>query len=653
MSIFLTAATGLLALGAVDLTSAQAVTRSAPSAVPIAPTVPDAVDKPYPGGVIDIDIDASDTQRGAFRVTQTIPVAAGTTRLTLLYPMWRPGHHAPRGPLAELAGLTFTAGGKLLEWRRDPVEVSAFHVDLPADAKAVTAKFVYTSPLQPSEGRIVMTQEMLNLQWEMVSLYPAGYYVRQIRVKPSVTFPAGWTDAGALDGRRASGNRVTWAETDYETLVDSPLFAGAYFRKWDLGQGVTLNVVADKPEQLAAKPEHIAIHRALVREALATFGAKHFDRYEFLLALTDRMGGIGLEHHRSSENQLEPNAFIKWADYDWDRGLLPHEFAHSWNGKFRRPAKLWTPDYRQPMQGNLLWVYEGQTQFWGLIHAARSGLQSKDMALGQLANWAGTFSEQPGRQWRSVEDTTQDPIFAARKPKPYPSLTRNEDYYTEGALVWLEADQIIRGGTAGRKGIDDFARAFFGIRDGDWGVVPYEFDDVVSTLNGVYPFDWAKFLHARLETPGQPAPLGGIERGGYRLVWKDEPNPFDKARMAEAKFISLYHSLGLVIDKEGKVTGVRWDSPAFTAGIVSGAKILAINGTAYDQDGIKAAVTAAKTGKPLELLVQRGDRFQTIAVPYREGLRWPWLEKVPGKAPAGLDALLTPRVPAAGKPASK
>jgi predicted metalloprotease with PDZ domain len=638
-------APALFALAAAGIAAAQPVPRSAPVAVAIADTVPDAVDRPYPGGVIELDIDASDTRRGAFRVVETIPVAPGTRRLTLLYPQWRPGHHGPRGQLAELAGLSFAAGGQTLAWKRDPVEVNAFHVDVPAGTKAITARFVFTSPLQTSEGRIVMTQEMLNLQWEMLSLYPAGHYVRQIRVRPSVTFPAGWTDAGALDGRRAAGNRVSWAETDYETLVDSPLFAGLHFRKWDLGSGVRLNVFADKPEQLAAKPEHIAAHRALVGEALATFGSRHFDHYDFLLALTDRMGGIGLEHHRSSENQLEPNLFVKWDDYDWDRGLLPHELAHSWNGKFRRPAKLWTPDYRQAMQGNLLWVYEGQTQFWGLIHAARSGLQSKDVVLGQLANWAGAFSEQPGRAWRSVEDTTQDPIFAARKPKPYASLTRNEDYYTEGALVWLEADQIIRGGTSGARGLDDFARIFFGIRDGDWGVVTYEFDDVVAGLNAVYPYDWASFLRTRLELPGQPAPLGGIERGGYRLVWKDEPNPFDKARMADGKFLTLYHSIGLIIDKDARVTSTRWDGAGFNAGIVTGAKVIAVNGVAYDQDALKAAITAARTkGAPIDLLVQRGDRFDTVRIDYRGGLRWPWLERTPGaKGPAGLDRLLLSR----------
>ena len=641
----------LLALLSTTPLAAQPVARSAPVAVPLSRNVPDAVDTPYPGGAMTLDIDASDTVRGVYRVTQTIPVAPGTRRLTLLLPQWLPGTHGPRGPMAELVDVHFFSGTAPLKWTRDPVEVFAFHVELPAGTRAVTAKFLHTSPLQTSEGRITMTQEMLNLQWEKMSLYPAGHYVRQIRVKPSVTFPAGWTAATALDGRKAAGNRYTWAETDYETLVDSPIFAGAHFRAFDLGKGVTLNVVADKPEQLAAKPEHIARHTALVDEALLAFGAQHYDHYAFLLALTDRMGGIGLEHHRSSENQLEPNAFVKWDDYDWDRNLLPHEYAHSWSGKFRRPARLWTPDYRQPMQGDLLWAYEGQDQFWGAVLAARSGLQKKETVLGMLASWAGGFAELPGREWRSVEDTGSDPVFAARKAKPFASLARGEDYYTEGALVWLEADQIIRAGTGGAKSIDDFARAFFGMRNKDYGELTFEQADVAATLGSIYPYDWNGFIETRLNTPGQPAPLKGIELGGYRLVWKDEPNPYQKGVWTDAKTLSLSWSLGLTIDKDAKVTATQWNSPAFNAGVVNGAKIVAVNGEGYDADGLKKAITEAKSGKPLDLLFQRGTRFQTVRIDYRGGLRYPWLERAaPGTAPTGLDRLLMPRRPGATSP---
>jgi predicted metalloprotease with PDZ domain len=580
-----------------------------------------------------------------FRVTETIPVKPGARRLTLLYPRWLPGHHAPRGTIAEVTDLRFTVEGRPVEWKRDAIEVFAFHLDLPEGTREVETHFTYTSPLTPAEGRIVFTDEMQNLEWERVSLYPAGHYVRRIRIRPSAVFPAGWTAATALDGPSAAaspaGATVTWAETDYETLVDSPVFAGRYHRRWDLGHGVALSVVADEPELLAATPAQIAAHRRLVAEALATFGSRHFDRYTFLLALTDRMGAIGLEHHRSSENQLEPKVFLDWDKFAWDRTLLPHEFTHSWNGKFRRPAGLWTPDYRTPMQDNLLWVYEGQTQFWGIVLAARSGLMPKDVALGQVAAIAGLYSEQPGRAWRSVEDTTLDPIIAARKPKPFPSLARGEDYYNEGALVWLEADQVIRRGTGGRRGLDDFARAFFGVRDGDWGVLTYTFDDVVAALDRVYPYDWAAFLRQRIEQPGQAPPIAGVALGGYRLVWRDTPNPFDQQRLDFTGSLSLYHSLGIVLDREGMVTSVRWGSPAADAGVVGGAKILAVNGRSYTADRIRAAVAGSASGGAIELIVQRGDAIRTAALDYRGGLRWPWLERS-GAGPAGLDRLLAP-----------
>ncbi len=643
----------LLATSAPAFAQIQPPANTRPMAVPITQTIPDAEDKPFPG-TVQLAIDASDTTTGAYRVTETIPLPAGLSKLTLLYPKWLPGNHSDEGPLAELVDVRFFAGGKPLTWTRDPVDVYAFHVDLPAGATELTAKFIHTSPLRESEGRITVTREMLNLQWEKMSLYPAGYYVRQINVKPTVTVPAGWQVFTALDGKAAQGNVVTWDVSDYETLVDSPIFAGVYADRHDLGKGVYLDLVADKPELLKIAPENLATYRNLVDEALLAYGAKHFDHYDLLLALTDRMGGIGLEHHRSSENQYEPRTLVDWTAGDWDRNVIAHEFSHSWDGKFRRPAKLWTPDYRVPMQDNLLWVYEGQNQFWGLVLAARSGVQSKEQVLGQFANYAGSFTQYPGREWRSVEDTTHDPIIANRKPKPFSSLARNEEYYTEGALIWLEAEAIIREGTSGKKGMDDFAKAFFGIKDGDWGVVTYDLPDVIQTLNGVYPYDWASFIKTRIQTAGQPSPLGGIERGGYTLAWKEEPNPYDKARMTSAKYISLNHSIGLAIDNDGKVTGSRWDGPGFKAGIVTGTQIVSVNGKTYDQETIKAAITAAKgTTAPIELIVKRDDTVRTVQVSYHDGLRWPWLERAaPGTAPTGLDKLLAPRSLAA-KPAAK
>ncbi|MCB2080536.1 MAG: M61 family metallopeptidase [Novosphingobium sp.] len=613
-------------------------------ALPSGEAIADPADTPWPGGTIGVDIDASDTQRGIYRVTQSFPLAPGMSKVTLLFPEWLPGNHAPRGPIAELTDLRLTADGAPVAWRRDPIDVYAFHVDLPSGARELTARFIHTSPLQTNEGRVTMTPEMLNLQWEKMTLYPAGHYVRQIAVKPTVTLPQGWTPAAALDGMRITGNRVTWDKTDYETLVDSPIFAGRFFRKWDLGDTISLNVVADAPDLLNLAPRNLANLSAMSDEALAIFGKAPYDRYEFLVALSDRLGGIGLEHLRSSENQLEPYNFIEWEGYDWDRNVLPHELVHSWNGKYRRPARLWIPDYRQPMQDELLWVYEGQTQFWGLVLAARSGVQTRDMVLATLASKAGALATSPGRAWRSLADTTLDPIVAARKPKPYSTLARGEDYYWEGALVWLEADQIIRKGTGGRKGLDDFAKAFFSHEDGTGRVSTYEFGDVVATLNGVHEYDWAGFLKDRIDRSGRPAPLAGIESAGYRLVWKDEPNAFDKALMDHRHNLQLMHSLGVLVDRDGTVLDVQWDSPAFRAGVVTGVRIIAVDSVAFSSDGLKQAISRAQGGsEPIHLLVRRGDRFSTVPVAYQGGLRWPWLVRAPELGQAPLDRLLAPR----------
>ena len=620
--------------------------RSLPQAVPISPSVPDPVDTPWPGGTIDLAVDATDITRGVFRTTETIPLAPGTERLTLLYPEWLPGKHAPRGFLAELTGIRFTANGQDLKWTRDPVEVYAFHVEVPAGTEQVAAQLVYTSPLEPNEGRIVMTPEMMNLKFEDVSLYPAGHYVRRIAIRPTVTFPEGWDVATALDGMSRAGDTVQWATTDYQTLVDSPIFAGAYHRAWDLGQNVDLEVFADAPRYLEASEEQIDAHRRLVDEAIALYGSKPFDHYEFLLGLTDKLGGIGLEHHRSSENTLPPDTFTEWKKTEYRRGLLPHEMTHSWNGKFRRPARLWTPDYRQPMQDNLLWVYEGMTSYWDMVLAARSGLQTTDLIKGDIARTVANYMTQPGRAWRSVEDTTHDPIFAARKAKPFSSQSRGEEYYSEGALTWLEADMLIRRETGGRKSLEDFNKRFFGLRDGDWGEVTYEFEDVVADLNAVHPYDWANFLGRRLQLPNQPAPTRGVELAGYRVAFRPEPNPYDEAIMANAKYLNLWHSLGLNVGNDGSVSSVLWDGPAFKAGIVGGADIVAVNGEAYDSDAMKRAIAAAADGGgPIELLIERGGRYLTVPLAYDGGLRYPWLEPVDGKdGEQLLDRLLEPTV---------
>lgn len=619
-----------------------AAQRTLPQPANSAPPAPARLAATLYPGVMQLDVDATDVARGIFSVRQTIPVAASGP-LTLRYPQWLPGKHAPRGAIAEIAGLTFTANGRALRWRRDPLDVFAFVADVPAGVRSIEARFQFLSPTRGSEGRVVMTPAMLNLQFEQVSLYPAGHATRDIRVQPTVLLPAGWSAATALDGAAIEGNRIRYGVTTYETLVDSPIFAGAHLRRWPLGHGVTLNVVADEPRFLEATPEQIGAHIALVDEAVLLFGTRHFDHYEFLLALTEELGGIGLEHHRSSENARETDYFVDWAENGSERGLLPHELTHSWNGKYRRPAGLWTADYATPMDDRLLWVYEGQTSFWDLVLAARSGMQSRDMVLGEWARYAAVYQAQPGRSWRSVEDTTLDPIIAGRKSRPFPGATRTEDYYNEGSLVWLEADMLIRQQSGGARSLDDFARAFFGGRDGDWGTLVYRFDDVVAALNAVQPHDWRSFFESRIMEPGQPAPLAGLEQGGYHLVFRDVPNAYDAERAREGKTLDLAFSLGITVERSGEIASVQYDGPMFNEGVTGGTRILAVGGMAYNEDRLKAAVRAAMDGQtPITLLVEKGGRYRTITPNWTGGLRYPHLERM-GSAPALLDRLLEPR----------
>ncbi|HTR85630.1 MAG TPA: hypothetical protein VMI56_14220 [Reyranella sp.] len=611
-----------------------------PVATPIAETVPEARDIPFPG-TIKLAVDASDPIQAIFRVHETVPVAAAGP-LTLLYPKWIPGTHAPSGAVDRLAGLIVTANGQRLEWRRDPVDIHAFHLDVPAGARALDLEFEYTSPTAREQGRIEATPEMLDLEWDRVSLYPAGYYVRQIPVEASVRLPAGWKFATALDTAETKDGQIRFKATPYETLVDSPLLAGRNFRQVDLDpkgrSPVRLNIFADKPAELEIKDEQIASLRKLVQQADKLFGARHFDHYDFLFALSERLGGIGLEHHRSSENVTRAEYF----ESGLSRTLLPHEFTHSWNGKFRRGADLWTPDYRTPMRNSLLWVYEGQTQYWGYVLAARSELVSKQQALDSLAYDAAIFDSRVGRSWRALDDTTNAPIILERRPSAWRSWQRAEDYYTEGELIWLDADTLIRERTGGKKSLDDFAKAFFGIDDGSWVTKTYVFDDIVAALNAVAPNDWAAFLKARLEGHGA-APLDGLARGGYRLTYAEEPSEYQKSLEKQLKSSDFSFSLGLSVGDDGHLFGVQWEGPAFKAGLALSDSIVAVNGEAFSTKLLKEAITAAKTGpKPVELLLKNGNRYRTIAIDYKGGLRFPKLERIEGK-PALLDEILKSR----------
>ena len=620
--------------------------RSMPQPLAIVDNVPAARDIPFPG-TITLHVDATDTQRGVFKVQETIPVPAGMAgqRMALLFPKWLPGKHAPRGEIEKLAGLEISAGGKPLPWKRDPLDVFAFWVEVPAGATQLDVRFDFLSATEGNQGRIVVTSDMMNLQPNSVSLYPAGWFTRQIPVNLSVTWPDGWTAASALREAGRDGQRIRYQTVDYETLVDSPFFAGRHFAKWDLGNKVTLNVVADEARFLKASPEQIAAHRNLVTQAVKLFGTRQFDHYDFLLSLTDDMGGIGLEHHRSSENGVDPAYFTDWNRGPGRRNLLPHEFTHSWNGKHRRGADLVTPDFRTPMRNSMLWVYEGQTQFWGYVLQARAGLVSMADTIDQIAGIAATLDNRPARAWRSLDDTTNDPIITPRAPKGWLSFQRSEDYYAEGMLVWLEADAIIRRESKGTKSLDDFARRFFGTGDGDWGVKPYDFNSLVADLNAVQPYDWAGLLTRRLTEKAEGAPLSGIEQLGWKLVYDETPT--SAFSDANRRAVNLMFSGGLILNSSGKVTQVLWNSAAFDAGLVVGDTLIAVNGRPYSEGELKAAVVEAKGGTaPIRLTVKSEDRVRELDWAWTGGLRYPRLERIAPadpKNPTGLERLLTPR----------
>ena len=608
-------------------------------------TVPPPKNTPYTAGALTINVDATDLEHRIFRVRETIPAAAGP--LTLLYPAWIPGNHSPTGPIDKFAGLTVKANGKTLTWTRDQFNVYAFHIDVPQGASGVEVEFQFLSSQGGREGRVMMTPDLLSLQWDKVSVYPAGYYASQILTHASVTLPEGWKAATALEVASTSGSTVTYKPIDYNNLVDSPVLAGRYSKRVQISSDpvpVYLDLFADAPKYLDFKPEQIKPNRELITQMYKLYGAHHYNHYDFLVSLSDNLGGIGLEHHRSSEDGLSADYFTKYDENVFSRDLFSHEFNHSWDGKYRRGADLTTPNFNTPMGDSLLWVYEGQTQFWGDIMAARAGFWKPEELRDELAYVAATYDKgRPGlASWRTVQDTTNDPTIAQRASLPYRNYQGSEDYYNAGAMIWLDADAKLRALSNGSKSIDDFAKAFFGMHSGDWNVNPYTQEDVYSTLNKIQPYDWKTFLRKRLD--GKEPVIGGIAAHGWKLTYTDKPSAAIKAVEKRRGYADLTYSLGLAAAKDGSVRDVLWDSPAFKAGLGPSMKIVAVNGTEYSSDALKDAVTAAVTdkNKPITLLIKNFDSYKTLTIAYHEGLKYPHLVRDDGK-PDTLSKLIKPR----------
>ncbi len=606
---------------------------------------------------IALNVDATDAPRKILRARLRIPAQSGP--LTLLYPKWLPGEHSPSGPITDLVAVTMSAAGKPVPWRRDADDMFAFHLDVPAGADAVEIAVDFLLP--PSSGGFSSgasaTAQLLDLSWNYLVLYPEGAKAGELQYAASLRLPDGWKFGTALPLARESDGVLEFSPVSLETLVDSPLIAGAHFRTVDLTPGAkpphSLHIVADSATALELKPED-AVHFAhLTAETGALFGARHYRGYSFLLTLSEHVAHFGLEHHESSDNRAPERMLI---DEDLRKGwatLLPHEMVHSWNGKYRRPAGLATPDYQQPMKGELLWVYEGLTDYLGIVLATRCGLWTNQNFLEDLALNAAMLERHAGRAWRPLADTAvaAQLLYFARPEGT--AWRRSVDFYREGDLIWLEADVLIRQKTQGRRSLDDFCKMFHGGESGTPKVVPYTLDDVLTALNQVAAQDWREFFQTRVYATNPRAPLGGIEGSGWRLIYQDTVPDMLKSRETAEKFTDLSFSIGLQIKEDGAVLDVVPGSPADKAGVGAAMKLVAVNGRHWKPELLRSAVKFAKTNAaPIELLVENDEFFKTCKVDYHDGERYPRLERDATK-PDLLAEILKPLTPAPAVGAEK
>jgi predicted metalloprotease with PDZ domain len=599
-----------------------------------------------PPGPIELAVDATHAPQKILHIQETMPVHHGP--LTLYYPEWIPGEHAPDGPITEVAGMEFTANGQRIPWRRDLLDMFAIHLDIPSgvDSLHIALDFLLSAPASGFSAGASATAQLDVLSWNQVLLYPKGWPVSKLTFEPSLRIPENWQFGTALPVDHESGGEIVFKPVQLNTLVDSPVLSGRYFRVIQLTPGQTpsheIDMAADSAEALEMPAETQEDYKRLVAEAGALFGSRHYRDYHFLLTLSDNVAHFGLEHHESSDDRVDEDMLTDPADRIANADLLPHEFTHSWNGKFRRPADLATPDYNTPMKDDLLWVYEGLTQYLGTILSARSGLWTPEQLREDLANVAATLDHRPGREWHSLQDTADAAQLLYFAEPQWANWRRSTDFYDEGTLIWLDVDTTIRKLTNDKKSLNDFCRAFHGGPGGEPALKTYTFDDIVAALNQIAPYDWAKFLRDRLDYVGPHAPLGGIENGGYNLVYNDTPNEMLEYSDEVNHLLDLTCSLGLVLDEDGNVIDVIHGMDAYNAGIGPGMRITAVDGRSWSTDTMRKEIEKTEQStKPLEFLAANGDYVQTFAINYHGGMRYPHLERIEGRTDY-LDEMIRP-----------
>jgi len=578
---------------------------------------------------ITVSLDATEAPRKIFHARLIIPASPGT--LTLYYPKWIPGEHGPTGPIQSLAGLTFTANGQPLRWRRDLLDGWTFHVEIPAGVSSLEAALDFLSPAGASWGTHTggpsATDKMAVVNWNTVVLYPAGWPSDQLTYEASLRLPAGWKFGTALPVASKNNQEIKFQPVSLTMLVDSPVISGEYFRVVPLSENPTqeMDIAADSAAALEASQDVFDHYRNLTDQANKLFGTLHFRDYHFLYGLSDRVAHGGLEHHESNDSRSVERALVDAGPRLLASGLLSHEYVHSWNGKYRRPADLATPDYQQPMQDDLLWVYEGLTSYLGDVLSARSDIRTPEQFRDVLARMAARLDHTPGRKWRNLQDTADGLPAMHGSPEQWESWRRSADYYDEDVLNFLWADMIIRQQTQGAKSLDDFCHLFFGGQSEVVELKTYTLDDVLNALNQVAPYDWRGFWTERLTNHGPGAPLAGIESSGWRLIYDERRSDLQKAE-EERDGINAAYSIGLRLDKDGVIRDTIEGMAAASAGIGPGMKIIAVNGRRFSSESLRDALKEGKTAStPLELLVENSDYFHTFKLDYRGGEKYPRL----------------------------
>jgi predicted metalloprotease with PDZ domain len=603
---------------------------------------------------INIYVDMTRAPQRILHAQLTMPVEPGP--LTLLYPKWMPGEHGPTGPVSELTGLVISANGKSIPWNRNSRDMYTFHVEVPPGVEQLDIELDYLPPL--SSGMFgngpATSDQVAVMSWNTLLLYPAGHSIHELRYRPSLKLPSGWHFGTSLRAVKRKRDEVRFEVVSLGELVDAPVSTGAHYRALDLtGEAPVphrLHLLADSAAALEIRPETEAAFAKLVLESLALFGSHHYRSYDFLLTLSDHIDSFGLEHHESSDNRLPERALLDDAPLNSNAGLLPHEFVHSWNAKYRRPAGLTRDDFQEPYESDLLWVYEGLTSYLGDVLTARSGLWTPEYARDSLALIAASLSNRPGRSWRPLIDTARAAYLLYGVPSEWRSWRRGVDFYDEGVLVWLEVDALIRSLSAGRKSLDDFCRAFTAGEGGRPALKSYTYEQLTQELSEVAPYDWREFFDERVYAVRAEAPVEGISRAGWQLVYSEEPNLMQKDYEETSRFLDLRFSLGLLLgtgegSKHGRVLDVLPGSPAAGPDIPPGSTLVAVNGRRWSPEVLRSAIAEAKTSKqPIRLLVDNAEFFREVSVDYRGGERHPHLERVEGQADL-LTEILAARTP--------